>query len=535
MQLFRKSALMVLVAGLAGGFTACGDDENPFEPVDAPQVTATYDEAAEEVSLAWGEVLNASTYDVRRSVNGGAFSTIARDLTATAYTDAEVSAGNVYDYIVVAEGDDDSESSESVQVSIGLREAVLSSAITGNRVLSADTTYLLTGVVSVEDGGTLTIEPGTLILGDASVQPTALVVKQGGTIDAQGTADAPIVFTSSNPVGSRNRGDWGGLVINGYAQCNFPDQDDCVAEGFAASYGGDQNDDDSGTMRYVRIEFAGYEVSLGNELNMLTLNGVGSGTTLEYIQTHQGLDDGFEFFGGTVDLKYGLVTGASDDSFDYSTGWQGRGQFWIALQDPNDADNGFEVDNNDPDTGAEPRTDPTIYNVTLVGKGPTGGTAGESTHGFLFRLGTAGQVRNAIVTGFGTAGLDVDGSATLAECLSGDLVVANSIFFENAAYLDPDDDVSSVAGDQQYEEDCVAQPSWDTLLTTDPQLGDPYNWDAPDFQPATGSPAAVAANAASPSDPWFDNADYIGAVDPNATGTLWYEGWTTFEKALGQQ
>ncbi|MBW3552354.1 MAG: hypothetical protein KY466_02525 [Gemmatimonadetes bacterium] len=524
MMLFHKWGRSVLALGLALGATAC-DEQNPFEPVDAPVVTVEYDEATAAINLSWSAVANADTYNVRRSVNGGAFAGLAEGLAATSYVDPDVSAGNRYDYIVVAVGEEDTESSDSVGISIGRMEAALSGPISADRQLSADTTYYLTGVVTVEDGATLSVEAGTLILADAMVQPTALIIEQGGRIDAQGTADAPIVFTSSKPAGERTRGDWGGVVINGRAQCNFPNQDDCIAEGFAAQYGGNLNDDDSGTMRYVRIEFAGYEVSLGNELNLLTMNGVGSGTTLEYIQVHQGLDDGFEWFGGTVDLKYAVASGASDDSFDYSTGWQGRGQFWIALQDPNDADNGFEVDNNDPDTGALPRTDPTIYNITLVGKGATG-TAGESTRGLLFRLGTAGEVRNAIVIGFGTAGLDIDGTETAAECENGGLVVSNSIFFGNAAYLDPDSDTHETA--------CVSQPGWTTLLTGDPMLADPYNWGSPDFQPQAGSPAAVAANAATPPATWFTATSYIGAVDPAATGTLWYEGWTTFEKALGQ-
>ena len=524
MMLFRKWGLSVLALALAFGVTAC-DEEDPFAPVTAPVVALSYDEAAHAITVTWTGASNAETYDVRRSVNDGAFATIASALTTTSHVDSDVTPGNRYDYIVVAEGEDDTESSESVGIELGLAQATLSGALTANRTLHADTTYYLTGVVTVEDGATLTIEPGTLILGNADVQPTALVVKQGGIIDAQGTAAAPIVFTSSRPAGQRTRGDWGGVVLNGKAQCNFPDQDDCVAEGFAATYGGSENADNSGTLRYVRIEFAGYEVSLGNELNLLTMNGVGSGTTLEYIQVHQGLDDGFEWFGGTVNLKYAIASGASDDSFDYSTGWQGYGQFWIALQDPDDADNGFEVDNNAA-TEATPRTDPMIYNITLVGKGPSGGTAGESTHGLLLRLGTAGEIYNAIVVGFGTAGLDIDGSSTSAQCVAGELIVANSIFYENAAYLDPDSDTD--------EATCEATPAWTGHLTSDPELGDPYNWDAPNFQPATTSPAAVAANAATPPATWFTATNYIGAVDPAATGTLWYEGWTSFEKALGQ-
>lgn len=521
MQSTRTWAIFALATILAMGTTAC-DDEDPFSPVDAvTNVTATRD--GDAVVVSWTASASADSYAVRRSVNGGDLATLASNLTATTYVDEDVSAGNGYTYVVVARNGDDTEPSEPVFVTFDLAEAVISGTLPADRTLHADTTYYLQGVVTVPEGLTLSIEPGTLILGDVSFQPTALVIQQGGVIDAQGTADEPIVFTSSNPVGSRSRGDWGGVVLNGRSICNFPDADDCVAEGFPASYGGDVLDDNSGTLRYVRVEFAGYEVSLGNELNALTLNGVGSGTTLEYIQTHQGLDDGFEWFGGTVDLKYAVASGISDDSFDYSTGWQGRGQFWIALQDPNDADNGFEVDNNNAED-ATPRTNPTIYNVTLVGKGETG-TAGESTHGLLFRLGTAGEVRNVIVTGF-EDGLDIDNASTHTQCLDGSLVLSNSILFGNVNDMDDDADT--------YEAACAAQPGWNTILNDDPVLGDPFNWDAPNFVPQSGSPAAVAANAATPSDPWFTDVDYIGAVDPDAT-TLWYEGWTTWEKAVGQQ
>src|SRR5690606_31931571 len=248
---------------------------------------------------------------------------------------------------------------------------------------------------------------------------------------------APVVFTSENPAGERERGDWGGIVLNGRSICNFP-ADECVGEGSSGQYGGDQLDDNSGRIVYTRIEFAGYEESFGNELNALTLNGVGSGTEIHHVQTHYGSDDGFEWFGGTVDAKYLLATGISDDSFDYSTGWQGRGQFWIAQQDPDDADNGFEVDGNEDDTEYEPYTAPTIYNVTLVGKGVNGegGSAGESTTGMLVRLGAAGDIYNAVVMGFGTAGIDIDNQPTIDHGLT----IRSSIVGLNLIDTSDDDD-----------------------------------------------------------------------------------------------
>jgi hypothetical protein len=358
----------------------------------------------------------------------------------------------------------------------------------------------------------LRIPAGTLLLGSTAVQPTALIVRTGGRIFADGTPDAPVVFTSANPPGRRARGDWGGVVINGRSLCNGP-AGQCVGEGNSGPYGGTVLDDNSGRLAYVRIEFAGFEVSFGNELNALTLNGVGSGTEIHHVQAHYGSDDGIELFGGTVDLKYAIVTGASDDSFDYSTGWQGRGQFWIAQQDPNDADNGFEVDNNEDNFSATPLTRPTIYNVTLVGKAPGTGLAGESTAGLLLRRGTGGFLFNAIVLGFET-GLDIDNTETYDRCASGDLVVSNSIFFDHGAFVSPDAD---------NETACTGRPTW-ILRVENPGLVDPYNRLNPDFRPAPGS-AALAGFATPPNDGFFEAVDYVGAVSP--TGTPWYQGWIT--------
>jgi hypothetical protein len=323
------------------------------------------------------------------------------------------------------------------------------------------------------------------------------------------------VFTSSRPVGQRQRGDWGGVVINGSAQCNLAANNDCVSEGGGGFFGGNDNADGSGVLRYVRIEFVGYEVSLGNELNGLTLNGVGSGTTIEFIQVHQGLDDGIEWFGGTVNAKNLIVTGASDDSFDYCCGFAGKGQFWIAVQDPDDSDTGFEIDNNETDNDALPRVNPTVFNVTLIGKGPTGGTAGESTQGILYRRGAWGTLRNFIVTGFET-GLDIDNTATYNGCASGAFVLSNTLFADNGVYLNTDADDETA---------CTGLGTW-TIQQTSPALPASYVWPnlgSLDLVPAAGSPAASGATP--PNDGFFDTAaTYIGAVTPGST-TPWYQGW----------
>ena len=512
----RSKAVVAALAVLA--LAACGDDPvDPGVPPDPP-TGVTVEESGGALVVTWAAVTGATAYDVQRRdvTGGGSFATIASDLTATTYTDDTPTAGVTYDYRVIAKNASGSSSaSDTASGSIDPSVEMLSGPISTDVTLDAEITYVITGVVTVEDGASLTIPAGTLLTGSVTVTPSALMVRQGGQLFSQGTETDPVVFTSAAPEGERERGDWGGVVLNGYSICNFP-AGDCVGEGASGPYGGDPPilDDNSGSITYTRIEFAGYEVSFGNELNALTLNGVGSGTELHHIQTHFGSDDGFEWFGGTVDLKYALATGISDDSFDYSTGWQGRGQFWIAQQDPDDADNGFEVDGNEEDPDATPFTDPLIYNVTLIGKGPdgTGGTAGESATGMLLRLGTSGDIFNAIVTGFGTAGTDIDNTETV-----GRVTIQNSIIGGNA--LDASDDADGID-----DPGLLASAAWNNQIGVDPMLAAPFDRDAPDFRPDAGSPA-LADFATPPSDGFFDAVDFMGGASPS--GTPWYEGWTT--------
>ncbi len=397
--------------------------------------------------------------------------------------------------------------------------ATLSGTITQSMTLDPALTYRIQGTTIIEDGATLTIPAGTLLLGDVEYTGSALIVRQGGRLVARGTAEAPIVFTSSNPAGSRRRGDWGGVVLNGRSNCNFP-SDECVGEGNSGPYGGTATDDDSGELSYVRIEYGGYEVSFGNELNGLTLNGVGSGTLLHHIQSHFGSDDGIEFFGGTVDLKYAYVTGASDDSFDYSTGWQGRGQFWAAQHDPHDADNGFEVDGNEEDFNAEPFTDPTIYNVTLVGKEAGTGSAGESSRGIIFRRGTAGMVYNAVILGF-EKGFDVDNEETVDR-----VQIRNSYVFgqESRSFEGAEDnEIPDID-----EEALWMTAGWDNVMDIDPMLADPFSLMAPDFRPSGGSPLTTGYAEPPAGSDFFEAVDYIGAFAPGAP--QWIEGWTTSDQ-----
>jgi hypothetical protein len=397
---------------------------------------------------------------------------------------------------------------------------VLTGEITADLTLDARCLYRLHGFYKVRSGATLHVPAGTRIEGDKTTKG-ALVVYQGGRLEALGTPEAPIVFTSEMPAGTRNRGDWGGVVLMGRAPNNIPGGTG-VAEGGEAdwTYGGTNANDDSGILQYVRIEYAGLEVTPDNELNGLSLYSVGRGTTLEHIQIHQGLDDGLEFFGGTADVRYLLVTGAADDSVDWDQGFTGRGQFWIVQQEESEGDNAMECDNSGSDRSALPRSSPVVSNVTLIGQGPDLDSS-EDNFGWLARNGTAGKVHNAILYGWDEAGLDIR-DLTAGHALAGDLDLRTSIFFNNEA------DFASGTTDDSRETPAIDEQAWAmdasrANRTVDPMLGDPLDIAAPDFQPSASGPAA--SGGVVPSDSWFESVTFIGAVAP--TGTPWYEGWTT--------
>ena len=389
----------------------------------------------------------------------------------------------------------------------GRQVVVLEGRLNADKTLTAAYDYLLRGAVFVESGATLTIEAGVQVYGEQATNGT-LIIAQGSKIMAEGTASAPIVMSSDAAIGSRARGQWGGLIINGSAPTN---QGLTFGEGDTGAFGGNNPADSSGVLRYVRVEYAGIEFSPDNELNGIAFQGVGSGTIVDHVQVHMNQDDGVEMFGGTVNLKYVMVTGARDDSFDWTDGWTGKAQFLVVQQYGDDADNGFEVDNSSKDNEAEPRSAATVYNATLVGD-PDGP---ESDNGLLIREGAAGVFANFIVTGFNKVGLDINNEATYAQVKSGKLVVKNSIFFENGK-----GNFSDEKDDDGFDEARFAADNGNK--ETDPGLVDPFNKSAPDFTP--GAEANAVAPASPPADGFFEQVDFIGGVSPSNNWTI---GWTT--------
>ena len=390
---------------------------------------------------------------------------------------------------------------------------ILSGTITEDITLSSDNVYLLRGGVFVGDDENetiITIEAGTTIYGESSTDGL-LAIRRGSKIIAEGTAEAPIVFTSSKEAGSRARGDWGGLIINGRAPLNAcgDEADLCEAfgEGGTGFYGGNDPEDNSGILKYVRVEFAGTLISPENELNGIAFQGVGSETEVDYIQVHMNADDGVEFFGGNVVVKHVLVTGAGDDSLDWTDGWQGGAQYVILHQSDDNGDNGIEADNNGESNDAEPRSNPSLANFTIIGSPDSE----KSDLGILLREGTAAELINVAVLGFNDACLKVDNDATIAQLEEGNITITNSVL--NCA--------SNFAGDYDLETWFVSQEG---NATGDAELTSAFDFASPDYVPVTMGEAT--AGDASLLHPLFDATSFIGAVDASD----WTIGWTTREQ-----
>lgn len=395
--------------------------------------------------------------------------------------------------------------------------------ITSNTTWTSNNVYLLSGVVIVDSLATLTIEPGTIIRGDATVANSSLIISRGGRINAEGTVCNPIVFTSSKAAGSRAKGDWGGLIMLGKARNN--QGRDILIEGFAANnlnyyYGGTDDDDNSGVLKYVRIEYGGYVFSTNNEINGLTMGSVGRGTTIDYVQTSFINDDSFEWFGGTVNCKHLVAYRGLDDDFDADLGWSGTVQFALAVKDPAVSDDpaistseGFEVDNDPSGTnqGIVPKTSGSFYNVTQIGAfrcaSNTAGTGVTPTatgfrRGARLRRNCDIKIFNSILMN-NQVGLHVDGSLALANMDQDSLLYRNSIIagdfsttfsapYAGVARAYQDAGTRSRATNALYSNDSVNTCS---LLTN------AWSFTSPDYRPNTsGAGSVVVTNIQSGAD-----------------------------------
>jgi hypothetical protein len=541
-----------LLAALIGA--ACSDD--PTEPqLTAPTNVTVTASAARSVLVTFAAVSGATSYVVERA-EGASGSNLtyaqAGTTTTTSYTDNSVEPTRTYHYRVAAlAGTRQSSFSSTAAVTTpaeGPRVATISADIVSNRTLYADTVYTLRGFIHVGNGATLTIQPGTRILGDYDALGSSLFVLRGAKLMACGTAQAPIVFTSSRPVGQRKPGDWGGLIIVGNARINRGADTELEGTGGSPAnpvvvYGGGTDDaDSSGELCYVRVEFAGYAISANNELNSFTFAAVGSGTKVEYLQAMSGLDDHYEWFGGTMDAKYLVSYESGDDHFDASEGYRGRIQFMIAYQskvlDPRTGagtvssdPQGFENDgcagaNCTAGENSQPYNSPLWANFTLVGTGPGVVDATSGGHGMVLRRGTGGYYVNGIVARWPKSAVSIRDAATTARLTAGDFLVSNMLSVENGSVLH--------AGQQPYDTDgnsivsaAAAAASTFNLLPTDPSSASHFDWGLPAASAArtgglTAFPAAIAARAGT----FVTATTFVGAADPN--GPKWWEGWTIY-------
>ncbi len=533
-------AATITVVAACSDSTSSGGGNEPAAPaaIQACQVSRN------SVRLEWAASATATGYTLEQANAQPNFPG-----TATAVTDTFAVvpglADNVISYFRVKASNSDGTSDASSVVSFTAKsaEGVLQGDITCNRTLTSDTAYIIRGYVKVKNGATITIPAGTTLKGDAAVAGSSLWILRGSQINASGTAIAPIVFTSSKAAGTRAPGDWGGIIIVGNGIINRAGT--ILTEGPAGTNeqysGGTDNTDNSGTLRYVRIEFAGYDVSggAGQELNSLSMYAVGSGTTLEYVESLAGLDDSFEWWGGAVDARYLVSYESGDDHFDWTEGFRGRVQFLIGFQSTRLAPapgrgtistdpEGFEGDgcagtgctNGEAST---PFSQPVFANFTMVGPGVATTITSGGDNGAVIRRGTTGYLTGGILARWQRSGLSVRDTSTANRVAADSLVIANLLLAENAKnYLENTVDTVTTYATKNHVKEAGATTTILTNLTPG----------ALDFTPigsalAGGNTVAIPASKLSA---FFGGTitqpAYFGAVDP--AGPIWYAGWTTY-------
>lgn len=422
---------------------------------------------------------------------------------------------------------------------------------------TADKIYLLKGFVYVTDAATLTIEPGTIIKGDKATKGT-LVITRGARIEAVGTVDKPIVFTSNLAAGGRSSGDWGGVILLGKAPVN-PTATPNIEGGLDPKgdpakyiqYGGTDANDNSGTLKYVRIEYAGIPFSPDNEINGLTMGGVGAGTTLDYIEVYRSGDDSYEWFGGTVTAKHLLSIGAQDDDFDTDFGFSGKVQFGLAQRAQVIADfsgsNGFESDNDAVGSNNTPQTSVIFSNMTIVGPllspTTTSGINANFQHAAQIRRNSALSLFNSVLVNY-TEGVYIDDGLPAgplnasSNYLAGRSVVANNLIFACNSKG------NEVKGQNKtlFETLLRAANTFDNTMGAADVMTDPLKYGSdfkaagnansgtPDFTAKAGSLAATTASvytsAKFTGDTFFDKtATYVGAFGT----TDWSAGWANYD------
>ena len=575
------------LAAATFALAACSSDDNPTDntvpPVLGVQAAPNPAATTSSVIVTFQSRSGDNSYDIERATgaSGGTFAQVGTQqapatVGTVTFTDNGLALNTTYRYRVIAvRGAQSSAPSGEAAATTGAAgsggNTDVTQDISTNTTWTADKTYTLKGFIHVLNGATLTIQPGTKIMGDFNTLGSSLFILRGAKINAVGTADNPIVFTSSRAAGQRQPGDWGGLILVGNAKINRSgtvevegtntDVNGGSGKNYSVVYsGGTADDDNSGTLSYVRVEFAGYAPKVDMELNSFTFAAVGSATRISYLQAMAGLDDSYEFFGGGLTGDHLVSYEAGDDHFDMSEGFKGKLQYLIALQttqitprtgsgslatDPegieNDGCNGGGCDSG---FNSTPFTIPVIANFTLVGTGDaaTSGTSGGI--GMMLRRGTGGYYVNGVVARYPRGGVSLRDNETYARAGSTgtqdlanvDLAIKNVLFTENATVFQaasaPNIQNSlDMAGNALVASTTATAALFTAFPTTVSATtqGSAFDWTPAATSPlATGGLATFTGKLATAAGTAVAGTAYLGAAQPN--GTKWWQGWTVYAR-----
>jgi hypothetical protein len=572
----------VLAAAALMLAAACSDNTGPSapNPILGLSPTAT---SSSSIQLTFNSTSGDQSYDIERAEGAtGAYTQIATvPAPATpgpvTYVDTNLKVNTLYRYHVITNRDGlrSIPSGEASATTLGFGNAAtdVTTDITTNRTFSADTIYTLKGFIHVANGATLTIQAGTTIKGDFSTLGSSLWILRGAKIQAVGTAEAPIVLTSSRPAGQRQPGDWGGLIIIGNAINNRSGTVEVEGSGtdgtavvggknYQVLYsGGTVATDNSGTLSYVRVEFAGFAPSLNNELNSFTFAAVGSGTRASYLQSLAGLDDAFEFFGGGFDADHLVAYETGDDMYDMSEGWVGRLSFLIGFNSvqltPRTGAGFFASDlegiENDGCNGSgcdlgfnqSPFTVPLVSNFTLIGCGDVACVGSGGGFGMMLRRGTGGYYVNGVLARFPRAGISLRDAETFAragsvatpDAATADLAVRNVFFADvaNTIFQAGGGSTTQNSFDLAGNNLTNSTATTTSLFTSVPAQGAiPSGVAAFDWTPAASSPIATGGLATLPGKigtkggTVVPGTTYVGAAAPG--GAKWWSGWTAYSR-----
>lgn len=389
--------------------------------------------------------------------------------------------------------------------------------ITVNRLIKADVKNIVSGWVYVKEGVTLTIEAGAVLRGHVDSK-ASIIVERGGKIIAEGTAQKPIVFSSNKPVGSRQPGDIGGIIICGKAPINVAGGEAEIEGGVGSKYGGNDPADNSGILKYVRIEYPGYAFATDKEINGLTMGAVGSGTTIDYVQVSYSYDDAYEWFGGTVNCKHLITVGAWDDDFDTDYGFSGSIQYAVSLRAADLADksksNGFESDNDGTGSSNNPITNPKFCNISIYGPRYEAGSTFNSNYQAAMHIRRKSnlEVYNSVFAGFpkGIYFADSKGNAGTGAQVKNCVIAAIG-----------DNYTGNTAGEEAFFTD-AARNNRTFANYSDLLLNAPFNATAPNFLPLANSPLLTGAATTLPAGLTVET--YVGAFGT----TDWTTGWANW-------